>query len=158
MACPSRLTPGYNFNPVGFPIDYLGDTYWYDESWRTSAWGTGASEADYVPGSRANPLEGARIDGAGGVLYWYDAGHRQRCSKRVTRDRFGRIKSVATRLLLLDTYGYQTPGGGSGGGGEDDDGPATPTIGGNEACTELRLDPGCYDLWVDGTYSGAVCC
>ena len=43
-------------------------------------------------------------------------------------------------------------GGGSGGGGGTGSG-------GSSACTTYQLAPGsCYDIYVDDTYTGTVCC
>lgn len=43
------------------------------------------------------------------------------------------------------------PSSGSSGGGTGGDG-------GQNLCTYLNLEPGCYDVYVDGVYSGSTCC
>lgn len=156
MACPSVLRPGYDLSPYGYPIEYGTKNYWFKNDWRAAQWGTGPSEMDYYPANRQNPLEGRTLDDEG-LLYWYDAGHRQQCKKIVRRDRYGRMKSVSVRYVQIDQYGeFRLPSGTSGGGGDSEGSP--PTIGGNSACIELRLDPGCYDYYVDGAYTGRICC
>jgi uncharacterized membrane protein YgcG len=51
-------------------------------------------------------------------------------------------------------------GGGDGGGGDDgggDDGGGDGG-GGSDICEAYQLDPGCYDVYVDGEYAGQICC
>jgi hypothetical protein len=43
---------------------------------------------------------------------------------------------------------YPGDGGGGGGGGG----------GGSPVCAELLLDPGCYDVYIDGMYDSTICC
>lgn len=44
--------------------------------------------------------------------------------------------------------------------GDDCDDGGTPVEGGggDEICAYLNLDPGCYDVYIDGAYSETVCC
>jgi hypothetical protein len=54
-------------------------------------------------------------------------------------------------------------GGGGGGGGGDPwvdpgDGGGGGGGGGGSLCTQLQLDPGCYDVYIDDVYDSTICC
>ena len=44
------------------------------------------------------------------------------------------------------------------GGNCDNGGSPVDGGGGDEICAYLNLDPGCYDIYIDGAYSETVCC
>ncbi len=44
-------------------------------------------------------------------------------------------------------------GGGGGSGGGDEGGGGSSSL-----CTDLLLTPGCYDVYLDGVYTGTICC
>jgi hypothetical protein len=52
------------------------------------------------------------------------------------------------------------PSGGGGGGGDPsvEPPPGDSSGGGMNLCAELLLDPGCYDVYIDGSYDSTICC
>ena len=62
--------------------------------------------------------------------------------------------------IIYDPSTCDPEGGGGGGGGGPE--PVVTTQpgdnGGTDLCVELFLDPGCYDVYIDGEYDGTICC
>lgn len=63
-------------------------------------------------------------------------------------------------LLIADPSSTCTSGGGGGTGGDLPPDAFTPPPGGGSppACTALQLQPGCYDVYINGVYDTTMCC
>jgi len=113
----------------------------------------------------------------GKKLRWQNVGGRVACYLQTTRLPDGRI--IYDRYYdLYQTYGtfgyvnadceYQIeydpetcnedPDDGGGGGDHTTDGPIPDPDDGGQMCAELQLTPGCYDVYVDGSYYNTICC
>jgi hypothetical protein len=131
--CPYALSPGYRWNPYGFPQEYEGRRYWFPNEWRQSLIGTGASEANYWAYPNPDPLDDTR------ELQWVGAGHRQKCTVE-TRTRNGRT-STTYHFKQLAEYGY-----------------LRRVFSGDDECGgDAGLDHEIYDAGYDPTQSGGTC-
>ena len=104
-ACPTALTPSFNWNPTGYPRTFQSVTYWFTNPWimRQDQQGRGYTTADYYASSGFSTYPPDVVDDSG-TLLWRRAGHRQECTMRIIRRRSGRT-AENLRFKQVAVYG-----------------------------------------------------